>query len=115
MKFGFFLQRHAGRDRGHTLPEVMVSVFVVGVLVVSLYAGFSSGFAMLQLAREETRASQILQQKMEVIRLCTWNELSILPAQFQEQFDPLVITNDPHGIIFQGNIGFERPKLGTSY
>src|SRR5205823_3241522 len=102
-----FLSRRGGLERGYTLSEVLVSVFVLGILIVSLYAGFSSGFAMLQLSREESRATQILLQKMEVLRLCNWSELARFPKSFQERFDPLAATNDSHGILFRGSVHLE--------
>src|SRR5260370_16488061 len=57
---------------GHTLVEVMVALSVLGFMVVSLYAGFSSGFAVLRVARENLRATQSLQERMEVLRLIKW-------------------------------------------
>jgi prepilin-type N-terminal cleavage/methylation domain-containing protein len=45
------VQIHA-TQRGHTLVEVMVSISVLGFMIVALYAGFSSGFAVLRVARD---------------------------------------------------------------
>src|SRR5437870_2411713 len=60
---------------GHTLVEVMVSLAVLGFMVISLYAGFSSGFAVVRVARENLRATQILAERMEVIRLIKWDDV----------------------------------------
>ncbi|HVU99900.1 MAG TPA: prepilin-type N-terminal cleavage/methylation domain-containing protein, partial [Verrucomicrobiae bacterium] len=54
---------------GFTLVEVMVSVLVVAVMTFSLYAAFSYGFTVVQMTREDLRATQILMQRMEGIRL----------------------------------------------
>src|SRR5881394_22447 len=59
-----------------TLAEVMVAVLVVGIVVVSLYAGVSSGFALVRLAREDLRATQIMLQRMEAVRLYTWSQVT---------------------------------------
>jgi len=59
-----------------TLVEVMVAVLVVSIAVVSLYTGVSSGFAPVKLAREDLRATQIILQKMEAIRLYTWSQIT---------------------------------------
>jgi len=70
-----------------TLVEVMVAVFILGVAMISLYAGFTSGFMLVDSAREELRASQILTQKAEAIRLCTWSSLTNCPISFSETYD----------------------------
>ena len=59
-----------------TLAEVMVAVLVVSIAVVSLYAGVSSGFALVKLAREDLRATQIMLQRMEAVRLYTWSQIT---------------------------------------
>jgi len=52
-----------------TLVEVMVAVWLGAIMFVGLYLGFSQGFAVIQLTRENLRATQILQEKAETIRL----------------------------------------------
>ena len=59
-----------------TLVEVMVAVLVVSIAVVSLYTGVSSGFALVKLAREDLRATQIMLQRMEAVRLYTWSQIN---------------------------------------
>jgi uncharacterized protein (TIGR02598 family) len=59
-----------------TLVEVMVAVLVVSIAVVSLYTGISSGFALVKLAREDLRATQIMLQRMEAVRLYTWSQIT---------------------------------------
>jgi len=72
----------------HTLVEVMVALSVLGFMVVSLYAGFSSGFAVLRVARENMRATQILQERMEVLRLIRWDDVApgFIPTTFTAPF-----------------------------
>ncbi len=79
--------------RGHTLVEVIVAIGVSSFMLVSLYAGFSGGFALLRLARENLRATQILAERMEVIRLIKWDNVSsgFIPATFTAPF----FANDP--------------------
>ena len=57
-----------------TLAEVLVAVLIVSIAVVSLYAGVSSGFALVKLAREDLRATQIMLQRMETLRLYKWSD-----------------------------------------
>src|SRR5205809_6958304 len=75
-----------GGQSGHTLVEVMVALSVLGFMVVSLYAGFSYGFAVLRVARENMRATQILQERMEVLRLTRFVnvEFGFIPRTFTD-------------------------------
>jgi prepilin-type N-terminal cleavage/methylation domain-containing protein len=95
-----------GAARGYTLVEVMVAVGILGMMVVSLYAGFSSGFAVLRTSRERTRATQVLLQKVETIRMCSWSQLPFFPQNFQEPLDPRA-TNG--AAFYYGNVSFDAP------
>src|SRR5215467_5935786 len=94
-----------GTARGYTLVEVMVAVGILGIMVVSLYAGFSSGFAILRTSRERTRATQVLLQKVEAIRMCSWSQLPSFPRNFQEPLDPRA-TNGTSAFYY-GNVSFD--------
>ena len=56
--------------------EVLVAVAIIGTVFVSLYLGMTQGFAIVQVARENLRATQILQEKTEIIRLYTWDQIN---------------------------------------
>src|SRR6266436_926748 len=73
---------------GFTLVEVLVSVAILAFMMVSLHASFTYGFASLETTREDVRATQLLMQKIEAVRLCTWNNLSNCPTTFSENYDP---------------------------
>ncbi len=66
------ISRH-GNDRGaeaaYTLAEVIMGAMMVTITFVSLYAGMSTGFAVTKAARENLRATQIMLERMEGIRL----------------------------------------------
>lgn len=84
---------------GYTLPEVMVAVLVLATVAAAYYGGLASGFGVTQSSREDLRATQILMQKMEAVRLCTWSELS--NYTFREQYDPMA-TNQSKGLTYVG-------------
>ena len=110
---------------GFTFMEVMVAVGVVGVMVVSLYLGISTGFAMIQRTRENLRATQILTQRLETVRLYTWDQLrnATTPARFQTKFtdiyNPLAATNGTGGgVVYYGTVDVTTPtatQLPTTY
>ena len=61
---------------GFTLVETVVSTFVVGTVTAALYGAFSTGFSMIKVSREDVRATQILLQQMETIRVSAYNKLT---------------------------------------
>src|SRR4051794_9479569 len=96
--------KHSNRRResAYSLAEALVALGVIGVMVITLFAGFSSGFALVRLSREDVRSTQILMQKIEAIRLCTWSQLSNFPTTFKEKYDPTAVTNEPNDMYFNG-------------
>jgi Tfp pilus assembly protein PilE len=101
------------KEKAYTLAEVMISVLIVGTLTLSLYAGFSQGFSVIQTSRENLRATQILVQRMETIRLYTWSQVlnttTYLKPTFTECYDPLGRTNNSVGALYQGIITCQVP------
>jgi uncharacterized protein (TIGR02598 family) len=86
-------------ESAFTLVEVMIGVTVMAVMLVALYGGFTFAFAEVRLARENVRATQILQEKMEVARLYNWdqvvNQPGFIPTNFTESFYASNPTNTP--------------------
>ncbi len=77
------------RWRGFSIIEVLVCVGIISVVVVSLYSGLSMCVGFVQLARENLRAAQILQEKMETIRLYNWDQVTksgFIPTSFTAPF-----------------------------
>jgi len=104
-------------QRGHTLAEVMVSVGVLGFMLVSLYTGFFSGFAVLRVARENLRATQILEERMEVIRLIKWDDVApgFIPTTFTAPFDSSGPTNTSGGFAYRGTVTVTNAPISESY
>ena len=81
--------RHA--EAGFTLAEIMVGCALLAVVVVSLYGGISFGFASINMARQNLRATQIALEKMEITRMYSWEQLNsngFVPRNFTAPFFP---------------------------
>jgi type II secretory pathway pseudopilin PulG len=118
MKLNITEQRLRARA-AFTLAEVMMGVAVMAVMFVSLYLGFTQGFAVIQLARENLRATQVLQEKMETVRLYTWEQINtpgFIPATFTAPFYATG-SGTNQGIIYNGtvSIGNPNPAMAESY
>jgi len=76
-------------NSGFTLIEGVVGIGVMGMLIVCLYTGMTTGFSTVRLARENLRATQVIQEKFETIRLYTWDQINdpnFVPASFTASF-----------------------------
>ena len=109
-----------GRRSAFTLVEVMMGVSVLGVMMVSLYGGLYFGFAQVKVVREEERATQILQEKMEVVRLLTWNQVANLPgyvpATFTASYAVGNPTNAPTGsLVYTGAVIVTNAPISETY
>ena len=104
------------RRSAFTFVEVLVDMGALGVMVVALYAGMSSGFSVIRMARENLRATQILVEKMETVRLYNWDEIStngFVPTTFQAPYYVQGgVTSSP---IYYGTITISDTSFNTSY
>ena len=100
-------------QRAYTITEVVMAVFIVGVLTVSLYGGFTYGFSRVDVNRQSLRATQILVRRMESIRLYNWSQIldttNYLKRTFIEYYDPLGLTNNTTGGTYRGYISSTVP------
>jgi len=99
-----------------TLMEVMMAVLVVGVVFFTVYAGFTFGFAVVEVNRENVRSTQILQEKMEMVRLYSWDQVTNnwIPTSFTDYLDPTGgATNG--GLTFTGTVTVGSAPISESY
>ena len=100
----------------YTFVEVLVATMILGVVGASLYWGLTAGNRLIQSTRENLRATQILEQKMEAIRLFTWSQVNnptnYLTSSFVEDYDPLGATNGHGGAKYQCYISASIPASG---
>ena len=105
-----------GGQRAFSLIETMMAVVVVGTVFFALYSGISFGFATIGFSREELRATQILAEKMETIRLYNWTQVNsngFIPASFTAPFD--TTTNGSGGITYTGTVMIATPPMTEAY
>ena len=74
-----------GKD-GFTLVEVVVSMVLLSIIFASAFATYFLGLRMINDAREEVRASQIIQSEIERLRTKNWTQLQAYSSG--ETFEP---------------------------
>ena len=93
-----------------------MGVGVMGIMLVSLYAGFTFGFAQIRLARENVRATQILMERMEVVRLLNWDQLVNLPGYVPTSFKaPFYSGNASNSFLYTGTVLVTNAPIAETY
>jgi len=108
MKFKQVVRRDLRDSQlAYTLAEVVVCVALIVILFVGLLGGMSTGFAVTQGSRENLRATQIMLEYTEGIRLFNWNQLlysNWIPSTFTNYYYPLAAPGESQGIPYYGTI-----------
>jgi prepilin-type N-terminal cleavage/methylation domain-containing protein len=65
---------------GFTLVEVLVASVILSMVFVSSIGAMTIGYRLLENARFNTLAAQIIQSEIETLRLMNWSQISTLPA-----------------------------------
>ena len=105
------------RESGLTLVEVIFALAIIGLIVLAVYGAITSGVTSLRLARENLRATQILVEKTETLRLYNWDQLTtnFIPASFIVPYDATAGSTNS-GVLYYGSINLvSNPDMGTSY
>src|SRR5262249_44262285 len=76
-----------------TIAEVLVSSSILVICFVSLYMAMGFGWSTIKDTREDLRATEIMLDKMEKIRLYSWLQATntatyMNPAAFTETYNP---------------------------
>lgn len=88
-----------------SLIEVLTALGLVGILFLSVYTGLGTGFAVIGVARENLRATQVMQEKLETLRLYSWDQINsngFIPKTFTAPYQPGGGTNS--GLIYNGTL-----------
>jgi len=105
-------------ESGLTLVDVIMSVALLGVMASGIFGSFRYGFFTLQSARENQRATQILLEKVETLRLYSWDQINtanFIPTSLPpEYYDPQGATG-AQGTIYNGTVTVANCPLTASY
>ena len=80
------------RASAFTLIETIVATFLAAIMLPAIYANTAAGFALVQVTRENLRATQIIVKQMEAIRLSPYKLLQD-PASYPTNFTDYYCTN----------------------
>lgn len=120
MRVGLNQNRRRRKEAGITLIEAVVALAIFGISFVSLYGGMSMGFAVIGDARENLRATQVMVEKMETIRLYSWDQLNtpgFIPTTFTESYYPDGNNDQNNGstLAYSGTLSIGNGPGGVAY
>lgn len=101
-----------------TLIETAIGMLICGIVFVSLYAGLSQGFKITQISRENLRATQVMVERLESIRLNTFDQLNtpgfVPTAAILEPYFAVGGTNNG-GLFYSVTVAVSNAPMTTSY
>lgn len=98
-----------------TLPEVVIATMVLAIAITGILATVFCGFLIMGRVRENQRATQVILEKLETIRLYSWSQITsngFIPATFSQPYDPQGVNQ---GITYHGTFTVSPFPYTTSY
>ena len=100
-----------------SLVEATIGMGIVGTTIATLFSGFTSGFFTMQMARENLRATQIMLERVETIRLYSWDQVNTpgyITPTFTAPYDPEA-ADGQQGLVYIGSIQIVPCDVPSSY
>lgn len=108
--------RGTSGNGGFGLIDALFAMVVAGVMFLALYSGLAFGFRIIRFARENTRATQIMLEKMETVRLYTWTQITNVGFIPTNDFTiPYYAIGTNSSLLYTGRVLIQPSGIGTSY
>lgn len=109
------------RNRAFSLVEAVVGMGLLGLVCVALFSGLFNSTFSVHLARENLRATQIMTEKLDTIRLYSWKQLTN-ETYIRERFSAPLFPPDPLSppptnslAMYEGAIFIESAPISEAY
>jgi len=93
-----------------------MAMVILGISVVALLSGVTSGMLTMQMAQENLRATQIMVERTETLRLYNWDQLTtpgFIQTSFTERYDPTSTNSSGAGPIYTGTVAITNFPVST--
>lgn len=100
-----------------TLSEIVVCVLIINIGAAALMGCFKYAFFITGITQQQQRATQVMLERAEAIRLCSWDQVrsnGFIPTTFTEYYDPTGPSGN-QGVLYSGTAQISAFPYGTAY
>jgi hypothetical protein len=97
------------------LAEVVMATAIIAIVGGGVVSSINYGLLVMRIARENQRATQVMVERLEAIRLYNWDQVTstnFIPTSFTEAYD-LQNTNG-QGVTYYGTLRVSAPTFSGS-
>src|SRR5579859_4931682 len=98
---------------GVTLMEVVMATGIIAITGAGVISSINYGLCIMRMARENQRATQVMLEKLEAIRLYNWDQVTnsgFIPGSFSAPYDPTAATSS-QGTVYYGSMSVTTPAF----
>jgi len=103
-------------EHASTIVEVIVATVIITIAAAGIISSINYGLFVMKLARENSRATQIMLERLESVRLYDWTEVTnagFVPTLFTDVYDPQSDTNS-QGAVYSGTLTVANPVFSST-
>jgi type II secretory pathway pseudopilin PulG len=100
-----------------TMVEVIIGIMILAVVGGAVLGSFKYGFFVMDMARQNQRATQIMLAKAEAVRLYNWDQVTsngFIPTRFTNFYDEQAAAGH-QGTPYYGWVAVTNYPQSTSY
>ena len=116
MKFISSHPRALKDQSGITFVDVLMATAIITVMSLGVIGSLTYGFYVMQMARENQRATQVMLEKVETLRLYNWEQVNsngFIPTNFADVYDPQA-PSGWQGVTYSGTLAVTPFTNATS-
>ena len=107
------IQNQKNPQKGFSLIEVLIAIFILGIVSVTLISVFIYGFNVVFKTRQVTMAIQIAQEEVELVRNMNYDDILLLGSTYDHDSLSELI-NGAGALSIQSGPGDDIKKLTVS-
>lgn len=104
------------RQSGITFIDVLMATAVITIMCLGVVGSLTYGFYTMQMARENQRATQVMLEKVETLRLYNWDQINsngFIPTNWTDVYDPQAASGW-QGVSYNGQLTISPFTNATS-